>query len=120
MKFFIATIKGEPSVIEDRAHESLIKAINSYINENDFVCGHLHVVNIETRLDSTSKIVSTITGVRQYTYTGIAHISILQEEDVEKLFRVKEEVAYLKGVRLWTEDEKLPWYKRIFRKKKTE
>ena len=113
MTFDIITIKGEPSVIEDRAHESLMTEINKTINNAPCV---LQIVNIETKMSSTSKTVSTITGVKQFTYTGIAHISIIKMELPDILQRYLKDMKHLQNAGLIPKT-KLPWYKRMFKKR---
>ena len=120
MTFNFITLKGEPSVIEDRAHTSIVEKVNTYLNEN-LTFPTYNITHIDIKMTSVSKTVSTITGVRQFTYTGIAYITFTKEDTPERIERVKRELLYLKGTGQWPKDEeKLPWYKKIFKRNKKE
>lgn len=120
MTFNIISLKGEPSVIEDRAHSSILSTVNQYINDNLHPPVHT-ITGVDIKMTSVSKTVSTITGVRQFTYTGVAYITYTQETEEECVDRVKAEVKHLKAIGKWPEDQaSIPWYKKIFKRNKKE
>ena len=120
MTFNIISLKGEPSVIEDRAHSSILSTVNQYINDNLHPPVHA-ITGVDIKMTSVSKTVSTITGVRQFTYTGVAYITYTQETEEERVDRVKAEVKHLKAIGVWPEDQaSIPWYKKIFKRNKKE